>query len=260
MRGTIIKHILPHLALWVVFFCSWRSSYAGLPETLERIKPSIVGIGTYQAIRNPAIQFVGTGFVVADGRHVLTNAHNIGAELAEKESLAVLIPAENEQTKRLAVLVAKDQEHDLALLKISDSALPALTLGDSDRVREGESYAFSGFPIGSVLGLRPVTHHGLISAITPIAIPVSSGAQLSAKLIQRMRSSFNVFQLDATAYPGNSGSPVFDMETGEVIGIVNSVLVKGAKESIMEHPSGISYAIPSRFARGLLVKAGLLPP
>jgi serine protease Do len=54
-----------------------------------------------------------------------------------------------------------------------------------------------------------------------------------------------VFQLDATAYPGNSGSPVFDPDTGEVIGIINMVLVKAGKESVLAQPSGITYAIPA---------------
>jgi S1-C subfamily serine protease len=61
-----------------------------------------------------------------------------------------------------------------------------------------------------------------------------------------------VFQLDATAYPGNSGSPIYDPETGEVIGIVNMVLVKGTKEAALSSPTGITYAIPSRHLKALL--------
>ena len=57
--------------------------------------------------------------------------------------------------------------------------------------------------------------------------------------------AYSVFQLDATAYPGNSGSPVYDVASGEVVGIVNSVFVKGTKESALSAPSGITYAIPA---------------
>ena len=64
-----------------------------------------------------------------------------------------------------------------------------------------------------------------------------------------------MLQLDATAYPGNSGSPVYDPETGDVIGIINMVLVKGTKESALSQPSGITYAVPSRHLQGLLDKA-----
>ena len=62
-------------------------------------------------------------------------------------------------------------------------------------------------------------------------------------------------QLDATAYPGNSGSPLFDPATGRVLGVINSVLVKGNKEAAIEKPSGISYAIPVRYVHELLKKA-----
>jgi S1-C subfamily serine protease len=61
-----------------------------------------------------------------------------------------------------------------------------------------------------------------------------------------------VFQLDATAYPGNSGSPLFDPATGEVVGIVNMVFVKGTKEAALAQPSGITYAIPSQHLLELL--------
>ena len=59
---------------------------------------------------------------------------------------------------------------------------------------------------------------------------------------------------DGTAYPGNSGSPVYDPETGDVIGIINMVLVKGTKESALSQPSGITYAVPSRHLQSLLEK------
>jgi serine protease Do len=64
-----------------------------------------------------------------------------------------------------------------------------------------------------------------------------------------------VFQLDATAFPGNSGSPLYDPATGEVVGILNMVFVKGTKESALTQPSGISYAIPSNFLIELLARA-----
>lgn len=71
-------------------------------------------------------------------------------------------------------------------------------------------------------------------------------------MIRAMRDPFDVLQLDATAYPGNSGSPVFDQQTGEVLGVLNSVFVKETKEAVIQKPSGISYAIPVRFVRDLL--------
>jgi S1-C subfamily serine protease len=103
-----------------------------------------------------------------------------------------------------------------------------------------------------VLGLYPVTHRGMVSAITPVARTADAARDLNAVQLQRMRNPFDVFQLDATAYPGNSGSPVYDPETGAVIGVVNSVFVKESRESVLERPSGISYVIPVTWVRELL--------
>ncbi|HOX67053.1 MAG TPA: trypsin-like peptidase domain-containing protein, partial [Burkholderiaceae bacterium] len=80
--------------------------------------------------------------------------------------------------------------------------------------------------------------------------------QLDARAISRIKEgSFDFIQLDATAYPGNSGGPLFDLETGAVIGVVNMVALKGTRESALSHPSGISYAIPVEFVLRMLAAA-----
>jgi serine protease Do len=234
---------------------------ADLPATIARVKPAIVGVGTFERTRAPAAQLLGTGFVVADGHHVLTNAHVVAQMLdAEKyESFAVFVGHGAHPQIRRAEKVAVDYRHDLALLRISGAPLPTLQLGDSSRVREGQSIAFTGFPIGAVLGLYPATARGIVSAITPIVIPAAAGKQLSPEDIKRLRSPYDVFQLDATAYPGNSGSPLFDPASGRVLAIVNMVFVKGTKENVLSHPSGISYAVPIKYAKTLLRRVGLSP-
>ncbi len=241
------------LCLTIATFSS-LPAVAGLPETLARVKPAVVAVGTVQQTRSPPGKFLGTGFVVDNGRYVVTNAHVIPQLMVvEKlEHLAIFIGHGKHPEVRKAVLLIKSLEHDLAILKIEGEPLPVLHLGDSERVREGQSIAFTGFPIGAVLGLFPVTHRGIISAITPIAIPSQSSGQLNPELIKRLRAPFDVFQLDATAYPGNSGSPVFDPETGKVLGVLNKVFVKETKEAVLEKPSGISFAIPAHYIRELL--------
>jgi len=74
-----------------------------------------------------------------------------------------------------------------------------MSLGNSDKVREGETYAFTGYPTGMVLGLNAVTHRGIISAITPIVIPQLSGQFLEKRILSRLVAPYDVFQLDATA-------------------------------------------------------------
>jgi S1-C subfamily serine protease len=84
-----------------------------------------------------------------------------------------------------------------------------------------------------------------------------SAQQLEKKVLARLVSPYNVFQLDGTAYPGNSGSPLYDTQTGQVVAIVNKVFVQSSKESAIEKPSGISYAIPISYLRELLKKASV---
>ncbi len=225
-----------------------------LADSIQQIKPSVVGVATYLPTRSPPVNLLGTGFVVDDGYHVVTNAHVIPAKLnlAKKERLVVLYGQGRKPSMREARVFKADEAHDLALLRLKGTTLKPLTLGDSSQVREGDKIAFTGYPIGLVLGLYPATHHGIVASITPVAIPVASAKELDITHIQRLRSPYNVFQLDATAYPGNSGSPVFLATTGEVIGIVNKVFVKQTKESVLEKPSGITYAIPIKYVKALI--------
>ena len=158
---------------------------------------------------------------------------------------------------REARAVAHDAEHDIALLRLSGAPLPALTLGDSNVVRDGASMAFTGLPLGMVYGFIPATHRGNVAAITPYVSPAYNSRQLDAKFIRRLGRPFDVFQLDAIAYPGNSGSPMYDPETGVVYGVLNSVFVKDSKENLLKQPSGITFVIPGNYIRELLTKPGL---
>ncbi len=235
-----------------------RADAGELSDTIKRVRPSIVAVGTYQKTRRPPARLLGTGFVVGDGSRVLTNAHVVPASMDEKnkEFLTVFIGRGKRVSVRRAKVSAADKGHDVALLKFNGGPLPALKLAEDDDVEEGQEIAFTGFPIGAVLGLYPVTHRGIVSAITPIAIPLPSTRKLDSVMIKRLQGGFEVLQLDATAYPGNSGSPLFDPATGKVVGIVSSVFVKGSKEKVLKEPSGITYAIPIRYGRALLSGAG----
>lgn len=233
---------------------------ADVAEIIARVKHSVVAIGTYARGRSPEFQFRGTGFAAGDGKTVVTNLHVLPGvvDATRREVLALLMqgPGPEGGTVRELQRIAVDPGSDLALLRFEGASLPVLKIGDSDAVREGQSVLFTGFPIGAVLGPYPATHRGMVSAITPIAIPQGRAADLNPAVIRRLAGgAYPVFQLDATAYPGNSGSPVYDPTTGDVLGIVNLVFVKGTKESALSQPSGITYAIPSRHIEDLLKAA-----
>ena len=235
---------------------------ADMVKTIERIKPSIVIVGTYNATANPRFQLRGTGFVAGQGNWVVTNAHVIPEDLrshAGTDSGTRMVVRVRtgpvEWSMRTATVLDLDPVHDLALLKFDGPTLPMLTISDAALVKEGQPIGFTGFPIGGALGFSLVTHRGMISAITTVALPTPTGQQLNSRAVRALREgNFQVFQLDATAYPGNSGGPLFDTESGDVLGVVNMVFVKGSRESALTNPSGITYAIPSNFVQMLLQK------
>jgi len=250
-----MRRILLGLGLWVSQVALSPPVYADLADTIERVKPSIVVVGTYKKTNSPQFALRGTGFVIGNGSLIATNAHVV-PDTTDPDAPVLVVQARNAQGEpqvRRAHVANRDREHDVAILRIEGPALPALTLRNSDSVREGLSVGFTGFPIGGALGFSPVTHRGIISSVTPIALPANNSQQINEKLIRQLKSgTFNIFQLDATAYPGNSGSPVFDAETAEVIGIINMVFIKGSKEAALSQPSGITYAIPSNYIGKLI--------
>ena len=87
-----------------------------LPETIARIKQSVVGIGTYKKIRRPPAIVFATGFIVMDGNHVITNAHAIPEKLdtQHKEFLALFIGQGQVATILEATVAAIDQAASVA--------------------------------------------------------------------------------------------------------------------------------------------------
>jgi serine protease Do len=248
------------ILLCLVGFFAASVEAGDLPATIREVKPSVVGVGTYMVLRQQQDKLMGTGFVVGGGGYAVTNSHVVPEELDEgrREAVAVYIPAGGTQAQRRpAKVVRRDPAHDLCLLRFQGPPTRALRLGRADDVEEGESIAFTGFPILNAIGLHPVTHRGIVSAITPYVMPVSAGSQLRPDVLRKLARPFQVFQLDATAYPGNSGSPVYELESGRVVGIINSVFIKQTKEMAITDPSGITYAIPVTYLRKLLDGAGV---
>ena len=235
---------------------------AGLVEIVAAAKPSIVLVGTYRPSDSPRFTFRGAGFVVGDGNQVLTGAHVLPEAATDAPApsappaptLVVQVRrAGGTPQARAAVVQAIDRAHDVALLRIEGQALPALVLADGAGVAEGQPVALIGFPIGGALGFSPVTHRGIVSSIAPSALPFAAARQLNETTVRRLRDEpFDVYQLDATAYPGNSGGPLLDADSGRVIGIVSFVFLKSTREGALSQPSGITYAIPIRHVQALL--------
>lgn len=249
------------VAIAALLMCAaWSAlSWADLPDAIERVAPSIVAVGTAYPPRQPVkgvdrIVYKGTGFVVGNGNQVVTNKHVLATQLDRKnqQTHAVFVGSGTAAQARRARIVVQDPEHDLVVLAFDGEALPPLELASDPAVRAGQGVAFTGFPIGMALGLYPVTHQGIVSAITPMAQPATDAGRLTPLQVRRQRAGYLAYQLDAVAYPGNSGSPVYDTASGQVIGVLNSVLVKSTRESMLSSPTGISYAVPVRHVHDLL--------
>lgn len=233
-----------------------------LPDLIDRSRQAVVAVGTFSATDNPRFGFRGTGFVVGDGRLIVTCAHVIPNPL--EKDLAITVPATGNSSGvpqlRPVKLLRRDTTHDLAVLELADDK-PALvnvlqlspTSGDQPVVREGTAVALMGYPIGTALGVTMATHRGVVAAVTRAALPAPTSNSLSERAVRQLREGpVEFLQLDITAYPGNSGGPLLEIGTGKVVGIVNMVVLKGTRESALSAPSGISYAVPVKYAVALL--------
>jgi S1-C subfamily serine protease len=168
----------------------------------------------------------GTGFVIDEQGHVVTNAHVV--ENAEKVRLLVegeqLIPA---------TVVGSDLSTDLAVLKVDpdDVELAPLELASSSEVRVGDPV----LAIGNPFGLEDTVTSGIVSA-RQRRITAPDGYATEGAI-----------QTDAAVNPGNSGGPLVDLE-GRVIG-VNSQIATGG---VAEQSAGIGFAVPADTVREIV--------
>jgi S1-C subfamily serine protease len=170
---------------------------------------------------------VGTGFVVRSDGYILTNHHVV----ANASSVSVTLPNGDAHP---ATIVAQDEEHDLAVLKIDADGLPALTLGDSNDVQIGETVVAIGFALD--LSGGPTVTSGIVSSLDrSVNVQDTTGP----------RSYRDLLQTDAALNHGNSGGPLVTLD-GRVIG----VNVAGG-----DGVENIGFAIPIDVARPLLERS-----
>jgi serine protease Do len=152
---------------------------------------------------------VGSGFILSTDGYVMTNAHVVD----DADTIYVTLTDKREFKARL---VGVDERTDVAVVKISATNLPAITIGDSNKVRVGEWV----LAIGSPFGLDNTVTAGIVSA---------KGRDTGDYL--------PFIQTDVAVNPGNSGGPLINM-SGEVIGINSQIYSRTG--GFM----GISFAIP----------------
>ncbi len=169
-------------------------------------------------ITPPLAEGQGSGMIITEDGHVLTNHHVIRS--AKRVTVIT-----DQQVRYAAEVVGSDALTDLALLKIPAEDLPAISWGDSDELRMG-SFVWA---VGSPFGLQGSVSFGIVSA--------KQREGLSRSIFQEF------LQTDAAVNPGNSGGPLVDA-AGRVIGVNTAILGDSFQ--------GISFAIPSNTAKEII--------
>jgi serine protease Do len=194
-------------------------------EAVSRVKDSVVNIHSERTVRGPAtedlfamapsqnrINGMGTGILIDPRGYIVTNNHVV-------EDVSVIHVRLADHSNHTALVLARDQENDLALLKIDTSRpLPVMPLGTSSDIMVGETV----IAVGNAYGYEHTVSVGVVSAI-------HRDVNLNKDLSYR-----NLIQTDASINPGNSGGPLVNIN-GELIG-VNVAIRAGAQ--------GIGFAIP----------------
>jgi serine protease Do len=165
-------------------------------------------------------QGTGSGFIIRKDGLILTNNHVV--ENAQEITVTL---SDKQQYK--AKILGRDPKTDLAVLKIdAKTALPAVTLGDSDALRVGDWV----MAIGNPFGLTNTVTTGIVSA---------KGRMIGAGPYD------DFIQTDAPINPGNSGGPLFNL-AGDVVGI-NTAIFSQSGGNI-----GIGFAIPVNLVKNLV--------
>ncbi len=185
---------------------------------IEKSQPSIPNIAGITKKNKKAVVGGGSGFIISNDGIILTNRH-----VVSEKNASYIVELQNGE-KHKAKILAKDPINDIAILKIEKYHLPFLELGDSTKLKLGQTV----ITIGNALSqFHNSVSKGIISGLFRV-VSTEGDEQYEA---QNLRG---LIQTDAAINPGNSGGPMLDTE-GKVVGI-NAVVVQGAEN--------ISFAIP----------------
>ncbi len=177
-----------------------------IADIIEETTKSIVGISKLKnagksilSTSNEAELGLGTGIIISENGYILSNAHVTGEKYSKS-----YITLENGQTYEGKVMWS-DESLDLSITKIEAKNLSYAKLGDSSKIRVGETVYAIGNPIG--FEFRRTVTSGIISA-----------KNRSIKIEEENKQTYmsDLIQTDATINPGNSGGPLI-YPNGEVI-------------------------------------------
>jgi serine protease Do len=211
-------------------------------EAARRVTPSVVSVNVIRRQRvgprslwddwfgpfgyEREVAGLGSGFAIAPGGYVLTNAHVV-------EGAIEIVVATIDGGEYAAELVGSDALSDLALVRV-ESEIPVPTFGDSDELIIGEPAIAIGNPFGYLLSnVEPTVTAGVISGTGRHILPGSfSNSGQDGQTIYA-----DMVQTDASINPGNSGGPLVNAEA-EVIGVNSAIFSRSGGSQ------GLGFAIP----------------
>ncbi len=188
-------------------------------EIIKKAKPGVVGI-ICEIIKNEMLagKSIGSGFIITDDGYIVTNHHVI----SEASKIKVVMM---DGTEYAAEIIGSDELTDVAVIKIDDEGLPAIEIGNSDALEEGDTVIAIGTPAG--IDYAGTSTHGMVSAINrDVKITDEYGT---------LKKTMTVIQIDASINKGNSGGPVLNGQ-GQVIGVATLKLGNGYE--------GMGFALP----------------
>ena len=204
----------------------------------NKILPSIVGIKLEYTVNNSMLQMfgksssstataTGSGIIISEDGYILTNNHVVSSSSSSSnssyyqvsEASKLTVTLFNDDTEYEAKIVGKDEQTDLAVIKIEKSGLSKAEFADSDSIKVGE-FAMA---VGNPIGMQSSVTCGIVSAVNR-QVTDSDGKQ------------YTLIQTDAAINSGNSGGALVNSE-GKVIGI-NTLKLSGTGIE------GMGFAIP----------------
>ena len=235
----MIRTLVLSLSLWMPLL--GLAQVQGLPdftELVEKQGPAVVNVSTTSTAHGGSAQSpvpeddpfydffrrfgppqprdyetrsLGSGFIVSADGYILTNAHVV--DMADDVTVKL-----NDKREFKAKVIGADKRTDVAVIKIEASGLPAVKIGDPEKLRVGEWV----LAIGSPFGFESTVTAGIVSA---------KGRSLPQE------NYVPFIQTDVAINPGNSGGPLFNLK-GEVVGINSQIYSRTG--GFM----GLSFAIP----------------
>lgn len=200
-------------------------------DIYESVRPAVVEVTSITGAGGPfgeQAQGTGTGVVIDDQGHILTNNHVIDGAQSIEVRFA-------DGSTLSAEVAGADAANDIAVMKVDSSGhdLTAARLGDSDALRVGDPV----LAIGNPFNLEGTLTQGIVSALNRTH---ATG--------QNTRPIRGMIQTDAAVNPGNSGGPLLNCH-GEVIGI----------NTLLENPTGASVNVGVAFAVAINTAGASLP-